>query len=213
MTITARALEHFYGHEQVLRGVDIDISPGTFVAIVGESGSGKTTLLSILSTLLQPTSGNVVYDGKALSEWGNIDTFRRSHIGFVFQFHYLISYLTLRENIALAALSDVENEIDPLMRRLGIEQLGSRYSDSVSGGERQRAAIARALINRPSIVFADEPTGNLDTKNALGVYELFAEFSRQNTTFVVASHDKKITEFADTIIEMEDGLVKNITVR
>jgi ABC-type lipoprotein export system ATPase subunit len=213
MTITARDLEHFYAHEQVLRGIDIDIAPGKFVAIVGESGSGKTTLLSILSTLLQPTSGSVIYDGKTLNEWGNIDAFRRSHIGFVFQFHYLISYLTLRENIALAALREAQGGIDALMGRLGIAPLGERYSDEVSGGERQRAAIARALINHPSIVFADEPTGNLDTKNALGVYELFAEFSRQNTTFVVASHDKKITEFADTIIEMEDGLVKNIIVR
>ncbi|MDD5052206.1 MAG: ATP-binding cassette domain-containing protein [Sulfuricurvum sp.] len=213
MKIIAKGLEHYYAHEHVLRGIDLNIEPGSFTAIVGESGSGKTTLLSILSTLLQPSSGEVLYDAKLLAQWGNIDLFRRRHIGFVFQFHYLISYLTLRENIALASLGEFQGEIDPLMERLGIDRLGRRYSDEVSGGERQRAAIARSLINHPSIVFADEPTGNLDTKNALGVYELFAEFSRQNTTFVVASHDKKITEFADTIIEMEDGIVKNIFTR
>lgn len=213
MTITAHNLEHFYGNEQVLRGIDLTIHPGEFVAITGESGSGKTTLLSILSTLLRPTKGEVRYDERTLDGLGNIDRFRRHNIGFVFQFHYLIAYLSLRENIALASLRDHEDQIDPLMRRLGIERLAERYSDEVSGGERQRAAIARALINRPSVVFADEPTGNLDTKNALGVYELFARFSLEGTAFVVASHDKKITEFADTIIEMEDGIVKNIIKR
>lgn len=208
MRIEALGVEHFYGHEKVLNGVDIVIEPGSFTAIIGESGSGKTTLLSILSTLLQPSVGSVRYDGKILSELGNIDHFRRAHIGFVFQFHYLISYLSLRENIALAALDPAL--IDPLMENLGIERLGKRYSDEVSGGERQRAAIARALINRPSMVFADEPTGNLDTKNALGVYELFKSFSKEGTGFVVASHDKKIADYADIIIEMEDGIVKEI---
>lgn len=211
MKIEARGLEYFYGHEQVLRGVDIVIEPGSFTAIVGESGSGKTTLLSILSTLLQPTKGTVLFDGKILDDVGNIDIFRRRNIGFVFQFHYLISYLTLRENVALAALD--ESLINPLLESLGIERLAKRYSDEVSGGERQRAAIARALINRPSVVFADEPTGNLDTKNALGVYELFKRFADQGTGFVVASHDKKIADYADTIIEMEDGVVKQIFKR
>jgi ABC-type lipoprotein export system ATPase subunit len=208
MKIEAVGIEHFYGREKVLGGVDIKILPGSFTAIIGESGSGKTTLLSILSTLLQPSFGSVRYDGKLLDELGNIDRFRREHIGFVFQFHYLISYLSLRENIALAALD--ATLIDRLMGSLGIERLGKRYSDEVSGGERQRAAIARALINHPSVVFADEPTGNLDTKNALGVYELFRQFSHQGTGFVVASHDKKIADYADVIIEMEDGIVKKI---
>jgi ABC-type lipoprotein export system ATPase subunit len=209
MIITATGLEHFYGHEHVLRGVDIEIRPGEFVAIVGESGSGKTTLLSIISTLLRPTSGSVTYDGLALEKIENINHFRRMHIGFVFQFHYLIGYLTLRENIALAALDNKSSDV--LMQRLNIGQLSKRYSDEVSGGERQRAAIARALVNNPSVVFADEPTGNLDTQNALGVYELFKEFSREGTAFVVASHDAKIKEFADVIIVMEDGRVKSIS--
>jgi len=208
MKIEALGIEHFYGHEKVLNGVDITIEPGSFTAIIGESGSGKTTLLSILSTLLQPSEGIVRYDGKILRELGNIDRFRRRNIGFVFQFHYLISYLTLRENIALGAIE--ESRVESLLQSLGISKLSSRYSDEVSGGERQRAAIARALVNAPSVVFADEPTGNLDSKNALGVYELFREFSHQGTGFVVASHDKKIADYADVIIEMEDGIVKQI---
>jgi ABC-type lipoprotein export system ATPase subunit len=208
MRIEALGIEHFYGHEKVLNGVDITIPPGSFTAIIGESGSGKTTLLSILSTLLQPSSGIVRYEGKTLSELGNIDRFRRHNIGFVFQFHYLISYLTLRENIALGAME--ESRVEPLLQSLGISKLSHRYSDEVSGGERQRAAIARALVNAPSVVFADEPTGNLDSKNALGVYELFREFSKQETGFVVASHDKKIADYADIIIEMEDGIVKKV---
>ncbi|MFY9141874.1 ABC transporter ATP-binding protein [Sulfuricurvum sp.] len=208
MKIEAHALEHYYGHEKVLNGVNITIEPRSFTAIIGESGSGKTTLLSILSTLMQPSFGSVRYDGKTFQELGNIDLFRRHNIGFVFQFHYLISYLTLRENVALAALD--EAKIDPLLGNLGIERLSGRYSDEVSGGERQRAAIARALINSPSVVFADEPTGNLDTKNALGVYELFRRFAHEGTGFVVASHDKKIADYADVIIEMEDGIVKKI---
>ena len=211
MNIIGSALEHYYGQEHILCGIDIEIKAGSFTAIIGESGSGKTSLLSILSTLLNPTIGSVQFDGKTISELGNIDTFRRHNIGFVFQFHYLISYLTLRENVALAALD--ETLIDPLLAELGINSLAKRYSDEVSGGERQRAAIARALINRPKVVFADEPTGNLDSKNALGVYELFKRFSREGTGFVVASHDKKLAEYADTIIEMEDGIVKSIYQR
>ncbi|MBV5320062.1 MAG: ATP-binding cassette domain-containing protein, partial [Sulfuricurvum sp.] len=144
MKIEALGVEHFYGHEKVLNGVDITIEPGSFTAIIGESGSGKTTLLSILSTLLQPSAGIVRYDGKILSELGNIDRFRRHNIGFVFQFHYLISYLTLRENIALGAID--ESRVEPLLQSLGIVKLSHRYSDEVSGGERQRAAIARALV-------------------------------------------------------------------
>ncbi|MBV5349156.1 ABC transporter ATP-binding protein [bacterium] len=211
MRIQAKNIEHYYGIEHVLRGVDISIEAGSFTAIIGESGSGKTTLLSILSTLLNPTSGSVTFDEKAIGEVGNIDVFRRHNIGFVFQFHYLISYLTLRENIALSALD--EDSVESLMESLGIGRLVARYSDEVSGGERQRAAIARALVNRPAVVFADEPTGNLDTKNALGVYELFKRFSQEGTGFVVASHDKKIADYADTIIEMEDGKIVKILKR
>ena len=117
----------------------------------------------------------------------------------------------MRENVALGALDS--SLVDPLLDALGIAKLSNRYSDEVSGGERQRAAIARALVNSPSVVFADEPTGNLDTKNAIGVYELFSQFSQRGTGLVVASHDHKIKEYADCIVEMEDGRVKTVCVR
>ncbi|MDD5406313.1 MAG: ABC transporter ATP-binding protein [Sulfurovaceae bacterium] len=213
MTIEANDLEHYYGTELILKGISLSIKSDSFTVIVGESGSGKTTLLSVLSTLLRPTSGSIRYDDKNIYNIDNIDIFRRNSIGFVFQFHYLISYLSLRENISLAVLDKYKHSVDPLMNQLGISHLTKRYSDEVSGGERQRAAIARALINRPKIVFADEPTGNLDTKNAIGVYELFRQFRNEGIGFVVASHDKKILEYADCIIEMEDGHVKQITQR
>ena len=206
MRIDAHALSYRSGHEVIVHPMDLHIPSGSFTAIIGESGSGKTTLLSLLSTLLRPTSGEVLYDRRTLQD--DIDTFRRHSIGFVFQFHYLISYLTLRENIALAALEP--SRIDPLLEQLRISHVAHRYSDHVSGGERQRAAIARALVNHPQVVFADEPTGNLDRANALAVYELFRTFSSKGHGFVVASHDPKIAEYADTIIEMEDGKIKGI---
>lgn len=209
MRIDAMGINHYYGSEQVLKGVTLSLQSGGFVAIIGESGSGKTTLLSILSTLLHPTEGSVTFEGKGLDQWGNIDTFRRHNIGFVFQFHYLIAHLTVRENVALSALDTAT--VDPLLQQLGIARLAHRYSDEISGGERQRSAIARALVNSPSVVFADEPTGNLDTKNALAVYELFKTFSAQGRGFVVASHDKRIAEYADTIIQMEDGHIVKIS--
>lgn len=207
MRLKATNIEHFYGHEKILHGIDLEIEPSKITAIIGESGSGKTTLLAILSSLLKPTNGDVYYDDISENSIKDINAFRRKNIGFVFQFHYLIEYLTLKENIALGAFD--EHNINTLMENLGIGHLANRYSNEVSGGERQRAAIARALVNNPSFVFADEPTGNLDTKNAVGVFELFKSFS--DTTFIIATHDKKIIDYADVIIEMEDGVVKCIS--
>jgi len=206
MRLKAQHIEHFYAQEHILHDINLEIESSCITAIVGESGSGKTTLLAILSSLLRASSGSVHYDDISLEAIKNIDEFRKKNIGFVFQFHYLIDYLNIEENITLNALDATKSSV--LLKALGIKHLASRYSDEVSGGERQRAAIARALINDPTFVFADEPTGNLDTKNAIGVFELFKEF--KETGFVVATHDKKIIDYADTIIEMEDGFVKNI---
>lgn len=207
MRLKAKNIEHFYGNEKILHGIDLQIEPSKITAIIGESGSGKTTLLAILSSLLKPTSGEVFYDDIPKSSIKDIDKFRKKNIGFVFQFHYLIEYLTLRENIALGAFD--EQNIEAIMNALGIGELKERYSNEISGGQRQRAAIARALVNQPTFVFADEPTGNLDTKNAIGVFELFKSFS--DTTFIIATHDKKIIDYADIVIEMEDGVVKCIS--
>ncbi len=206
MRLRAEHIEHFYDQEHILHDINLEIKSSCITAIIGESGSGKTTLLAILSSLLRASSGRVHYDDISLEAIKNIDEFRKKNIGFIFQFHYLIDYLSIEENITLNAFDTTRS--DALLKALGIEHLASRYSDEVSGGERQRAAIARALINDPTFVFADEPTGNLDTKNAIGVFELFKKFKK--TGFVVATHDKKIIDYADMIIEMEDGFVKNI---
>ncbi len=203
--IEANNISHLYGNEQVLFDVSLKINPGEFVFLSGESGSGKSTLLSILSTLLHPSKGELRLDNRLIEDIKDIDRFRQNQIGFVFQFHYLINYLSVYENIVLAALKEKKANIDDLLRDLGILELSSRYPNEISGGQRQRVALARALINEPAIIFADEPTGSLDSKNTQIVYELLAKASNNGTTVVVASHDIQIEKFATQTIRMKDG--------
>ena len=210
MMIEAKELTHIYGSDEVLHAVNLSVQEGEFVAIVGESGSGKTTLLSILSTLLTPTQGSVAIIGNETKRIKKIDNFRRKNIGFIFQFHYLINYLTVYENITLAI--DKENKIgvQMLLQELGIEALRERYPYEISGGQRQRVAIARALANHPKVIFADEPTGNLDSKNSNNVFSLLKEMAKKNNiTVVVATHDLQQAKNADTIYEMNDGYISN----
>ncbi len=203
--IVAVDLVHFYGHERVIDGISLQIAPGEFVALTGESGSGKSTLLSILSTLLHPDSGHIFIDGQSMETLKDPNRFRREYIGFVFQFHYLIPYLNIRENVALAAPKRSREEIMELLERLGIGAIAHKMADEVSGGQRQRAAIARAVANGPRILFADEPTGNLDSKNSEKVFDLFRKIADEGTTLVVATHDRRLAERADRIIEIKDG--------
>ncbi len=205
--IKAKNITHFYGKEKVLDNISLDIGKGEFVCLTGESGSGKSTLLSVLSSLLQPTSGSIELEGKTLNSIKNIDDFRRENIGFVFQFHYLINYLNIKENIELALIEKNETEVLGMMRFLGIENLADKYPNEISGGQKQRAAIARALVNNPKIIFADEPTGNLDSKNSQKVFELFKSLSAEGTTVVIATHDKKLAELSDRIYEVNDGKI------
>ena len=209
--LEAENIIHAYGSEEVLHGISLEVARGEFVALTGESGSGKSTLLSILSSLLQPTSGSVIIDGEELRSIRDIDVLRREKIGFVFQFHYLIDYLNLFENITLAAKKENHPHALELMERLGIAELKERRPNEISGGQRQRAAIARALVNKPKILFADEPTGNLDSKNSEAVYELLYTLAKErNTAVVIATHDQKLAAKADTHYRMEDGyLAKN----
>lgn len=200
-------ISHYYGKEQVLFDLSAEIKRGEFLFLSGESGSGKSTLLSILSTLLKPSKGELLIDGEAVDKIKNIDYFRQSKIGFVFQFHYLINYLSVYENIALAALDDKKYNINEILKKLGILELSSRYPNEISGGQRQRVALARALVNEPKIIFADEPTGSLDSKNSTIVYELLAEALKGGTTVVVASHDMRIEEYATQIIRLKDGQI------
>lgn len=209
--LEATNIIHSYGSEEVLHGISLEVARGEFVALTGESGSGKSTLLSILSSLLRPTSGSVIINGEELRKIRDIDTLRQEQIGFVFQFHYLLDYLSLFENITLAAKKENHSHALELMEQLGIAELKERRPNEISGGQRQRAAIARALVNKPKILFADEPTGNLDSKNSEAVYELlYALTKERNTAVVVATHDQKLAAKADTHYRMEDGyLAKN----
>ncbi len=198
-------ISHFYGDEQVLYDLSFEIKEKEFVFLSGDSGSGKSTLLSILSTLLKPSSGELSINSQRLEEIKNIDTFRQENIGFVFQFHYLINYLSVYENIALASLNDKKQNINTILQELDILELSSRYPNELSGGQRQRVALARALINEPKIIFADEPTGSLDSKNSKIVYELLERAVKNGTTVIVASHDLHIKEYATKILRLVDG--------
>ena len=201
-------LTHYYNKDLALENINLEIKSGEFIAIIGESGSGKSTLLSVLSTLLKPTSGDIVYENINYKDIKNIDDFRRESIGFIFQFHYLINYLSVKENINLANEKASKEEIFNLLKLLGIQNLIDKYPNEISGGQRQRVAIARALINNPKIIFADEPTGNLDSKNSLNVFELFKTFANKGTTIIVATHDKSLAELANKIYEVKDGKIE-----
>lgn len=207
--ITASNIKHYYGKELVIKGIDLEVKRGEFMSLVGESGSGKSTILSILSSLLSATEGEVEVLGTKLSTIKNIDKFRRENIGFIFQFHYLINYLTLKENILLAADKKNHKNLDELLSTLGIKEIKDKYPNEISGGQRQRAAIARALINNPKVVFADEPTGNLDSKNSQIVFNLLKEISKKGTTVIVATHDTKLANLSDNIYEVTDGTISN----
>lgn len=203
--ITLKDVSKKYDRDFALKNVNLNIKKGSFVAITGESGSGKTTLLSILSTLLKPNSGEIVFEDTEYKEIKNIDKFRQENIGFVFQFHYLINYLNVKENILLANEKASDKEIDELLTILEIQKLKNYYPNEISGGQRQRVAIARALINHPKVIFADEPTGNLDSKNSLNVFNLFKSLSNNGVTIVVATHDKELAKLADITLEVKDG--------
>ncbi|MFW2554037.1 ABC transporter ATP-binding protein [Aliarcobacter butzleri] len=205
--IKAVHLTHYYNKDLALENINLQINKGEFICLVGESGSGKSTLLSLLSTLLKQTSGQIFFEGKNYKDIEDIDSFRRTNIGFIFQFHYLINYLTVKENIKLAKEKATYEEIYNLLKILKIENLIDKYPNEISGGQKQRVAIARALINRPKVIIADEPTGNLDSKNSLNVFEIFKKLSEGGTTIIVATHDKDLAKFANKIYEVKDGKI------
>lgn len=205
--IKIKNLTHYYNKDKALDNINLEINNSEFICFIGESGSGKSTLLSILSTLLKPTSADVYFNNLNYKDIQNIDKFRKENIGFIFQFHYLINYLTVKENIKLANKKAKDEEIKTLLSTLGIENLIDKYPNEISGGQRQRVAIARALINNPKVIFADEPTGNLDSNNSLKVFELFKELSKKGTTIIVATHDKNLAKMANKIYELKDGKI------
>ncbi len=203
--IEACNISHFYDHQEVLKSINIQVQKGEFLALTGASGSGKSTLLCVLSTLLKPTKGDLWFEGFSYDEIKDINSFRRKNIGFIFQFHYLISYLSILDNVLLGGGDSMYAQ--KLLQRLGILELANKLPHQVSGGQRQRAAIARALVNRPKVIFADEPTGNLDRKNSKNVFTLFKEISKEGTSVIVATHDLKLSKLCDRVLEIEDGII------
>ncbi len=195
--IHAKNITHFYSKEKILNDINLEINKDEFVILTGESGSGKTTLLSILSTLLSPSVGEVSF-GKQIK---NLDNFRNQKIGFIFQFHYLIAHLSILENIKMVTKKS-NFEILDLLEKLGIKECASKYPHQISGGQRQRGSIARAIINNPRYIFADEPTGNLDSKNSHNIFEILREI---NATIIVATHDKSVIFPSDRKIVLKDG--------
>ncbi|OMH41035.1 ABC transporter ATP-binding protein [Desulfurobacterium indicum] len=201
---------------EALKGINLVLNKGEFALIMGASGSGKSTLLHVLGTLDRPTSGKVFYKGKDLFSMNEkkLALFRNKNLGFVFQFHYLIMEFTLIENVMaplLIAGVDVDEAREKAVDMLKKVGLGHRLTHKpfeISGGEQQRTAIARALVNSPELVLADEPTGNLDSKTSESVLSLMAELNRETeTTFFIATHNRELEKFADRIYFIKDGII------
>ncbi|EGT4047696.1 ABC transporter ATP-binding protein [Clostridioides difficile] len=218
--VTNNLVKH-YGKDETkvkaLNGVSIEIERATFTAIVGTSGSGKSTLLNIIGGLDSPTSGDVIIKGKNISKIGKKDltVFRRRNIGFIFQNYSLMPVLNTYDNIALPVTLDKGNHIDHeyiemLMKTLGIWDKRLKFPSELSGGQQQRVAIARALANKPALILADEPTGNLDSKTTMEVVCLLKESSAKfHQTILMVTHNENIAQVCDSIIHIEDGIVVN----
>ena len=203
-----------FGSLEVLRNVSATINNGEVVSIVGPSGAGKTTLLQIAGSLDKADSGNILYDGIDISTLSEkkLAEFRNSKIGFVFQFHQLLPEFTAIENVAIPALiaggkkADVMRKASELLSLVGMQERADHKPPELSGGEKQRVAVASAIINSPDIIFADEPSGSLDSKNKDELHKLFFDLrARFNQTFVIVTHDEHLASMCDRILKMEDG--------
>ena len=200
---------------EALKNVNFSVEQGEYVAIMGESGSGKTTLLNILAALDKPTEGNVILDGNNLSKLkeSQISAFRRDNLGFVFQDFNLLDTFTLEDNIYLPLVlagmpyKKMHDRLVPIAERLGISALLKKYPYEVSGGQKQRAAAARALITNPKLILADEPTGALDSKASDELLSLFSEINRTGQTIVMVTHDPKMASYCSRLILLKDGVI------
>ncbi len=216
MILEAKNIHKKYGTLEVLKGVSVSIGQGEIVSMVGPSGAGKSTLLHIMGTLDNPDSGSVVINNKEISglKEKELAAFRNQSIGFIFQFHHLLPEFTAIENICIPAFisgtskSAAEKRAKDLLHLLGLLHRAEHKPSELSGGEQQRVAVARALINNPLLVMADEPSGNLDTNNARALHKLFFELrDKLNQTFVIVTHNEELAEMADRKIVMKDGLI------
>jgi len=214
--IQARNIHKSFGELEVLKGVDLNIAKGEIVSIVGPSGAGKTTLLQILGTLDKPNNGDILVDNIDFSKLGEkqLAGFRNEHIGFIFQFHQLLPEFTALENViipALIARKDVKKANARAKELLAYLQLSDRMEhkpSELSGGEKQRVAVARALINEPNLILADEPSGSLDSKNRNELHKLLFDLREKfGLTIVIVTHDKELAALSDRVIEMKDGKI------
>jgi len=215
--LTGKNIYKRYGTLEVLRGVTLEINKGEVVAIVGPSGCGKSTLLHILGSLDKADMGEIVINNTAFSvRSGNkLAAFRNKHIGFVFQFHHLLPEFTALENVCIPGWlagrnkNEVREKAKGLLKILGLVDRNENKPNQLSGGEQQRVAVARALINNPDIVFADEPTGNLDSANAQELHQLFFDLRKQfNQTFLIVTHNEELSQLSDRVLHMKDGKIE-----
>ncbi|MEL7341250.1 MAG: ABC transporter ATP-binding protein [Bacteroidota bacterium] len=214
--LSAQQITKSYGSLQVLKGVSIEVASGEVVALVGSSGAGKSTLLQIVGTLDTADSGTVEFEGGDILGLGEKQqaAFRNEQLGFVFQFHHLLPEFTALENVCMPALiggksvSDVEGRAKELLTRLGLQDRMEHKPSELSGGEQQRVSVARALINEPRLILADEPTGNLDTQNSDELYQLIFDLAKTTGIgFLIATHNLALAERSDRVIRIQDGLI------
>jgi lipoprotein-releasing system ATP-binding protein len=215
--IQATNIHKSYGDLRVLKGVDIQIKTGEIVSIVGKSGAGKSTLLHILGTLDKADKGEVIFDGVNINSLNvnEMAKFRNTHIGFVFQFHHLLPEFTAVENVCIPAFikgtpeAQAQARAKELLDYLGLSARLTHKPTQLSGGEQQRVAVARALMNQPAVIFADEPTGNLDTASSQELHQLIFQLRKDlNQTFLIVTHNMELAAMSDRTVEMQDGLLK-----
>lgn len=214
--ITGKNIYKRYGKVEVLKGVDLEITKGEVVSIVGPSGSGKSTLLHILGTLDNADMGEVIMNNVVINSLNGVklSAFRNKHIGFVFQFHHLLPEFSALENVCIPGWiagkkkAEVKTEAERLLTMLGLTERLENKPNQLSGGEQQRVAVARALINKPDIIFADEPTGNLDSANAKELHQLFFELREKfEQTFLIVTHNEELAQLSDRVLHMKDGKI------
>lgn len=213
--ILAQNITKSYGDLQVLKGIDLEIKKGEIISIVGPSGAGKTTFLQILGTLSRPDSGQILFDNSEVSKYKDkqLAAFRNNNIGFVFQFHHLLPEFTALENVCIPAFigkmrrEKAEKRAKEILSFLKLDHRIDHKPKELSGGEQQRVAVARALINEPSVIFADEPSGNLDSENKKELHDLFFSLrDKYNPSIVIVTHDDSLANMADKKLTMRDGL-------
>jgi len=216
--LQARGIQKSYGNLQILKGVDLDVKRGEIITIIGASGAGKSTLLHIIGTLDRPDHGTVRLNNVDVHTLSSkkMSAFRNEQIGFIFQFHHLLPEFTALENICIPAFiagkgkKDAENKAFELLELLGLSDRANHKPNELSGGEQQRVAVARAMVNDPAIILADEPSGNLDSNNAENLHRLFVDLrDTLNQTFVIVTHNENLANLADRKVLMKDGQIIN----